>query len=208
MLTRRMQTGFTLIEVLVVIAIMAILIALLLPAIQAAREAARRTQCRNNLKQIGIALHNYQESHKVFPPGYVCQQHFLGSSQQNQWGWAAFILPHMDQKDLYDKIDFENFVWNDIGDTSTAIETNQDAAEQLVASYRCPSDTAPERVDRTCPGNPKANYGISSYTACSGIRLMHLPCWGLASLQIGGLQIRGSDPMYFHPIPQPCDYPG
>ena len=211
MLNRRLQTGFTLIELLVVIAIIGILIALVLPAVQAAREAARRAQCRNNLKQIGLALHNYHEAHSVFPPGFICQQHFLGSSQQNQWSWGAMLLPYLDENDLYNKIDFNTFVWDDTGDVSPEIESNQDVAEQLVAAFRCPTDVAPERVDRTCPFNPKANYGISNYSASSGITLMDLPCWGLAPLlranSVGSARGGSGTPMNFNPIPQPCAYP-
>ena len=84
--------GFTLIELLVVISIIAVLIALLLPAVQQAREAARRAACQNNLKQLGIGLHNYHEQWQMFPQGV---------SLNSRWGWGAMILPHIDQKGLF-----------------------------------------------------------------------------------------------------------
>ena len=91
------KRGFTLIELLVVIAIIAVLIALLLPAVQAAREAARRTQCKNNLKQIGLALHNYHDNYNTFPPGWVYDPNRTADQfNTNMWGWNAFILPMID----------------------------------------------------------------------------------------------------------------
>jgi prepilin-type N-terminal cleavage/methylation domain-containing protein len=99
------RRGFTLIELLVVIAIIAILIALLLPAVQQAREAARRTECKNNLKNIGLALHNYHDTNKSFPPGNIAIWN-SGDSTVYGWGWTwhSKILPHMDQDNLYDQI--------------------------------------------------------------------------------------------------------
>ena len=105
--------GFTLIELLVVIAIIAILIALLLPAVQQAREAARRTQCKNNLKQIGLAFHNYHDAHLVFPWAFIdrsdnpwaCTSHSVGTPRTNNgqfgWGWGVFLMPYIDQSPLY-----------------------------------------------------------------------------------------------------------
>src|SRR3712207_8631844 len=91
--------GFTLIELLVVIAIIAVLIALLLPAVQAAREAARRTQCKNNLKQIGLALHNYHDTFNVFPPGWVRRLNAAGAAvapTEPMWGWPVMIFPQIE----------------------------------------------------------------------------------------------------------------
>src|ERR1700722_18327219 len=99
------RAGFTLIELLVVIAIIAILIALLLPAVQAAREAARRTQCRNNLKQIGLAFHNYHDAMRLFPPGYVAGTADITNTSPG-WGWGAMILPFIEQTALNRKLDY------------------------------------------------------------------------------------------------------
>jgi prepilin-type N-terminal cleavage/methylation domain-containing protein len=104
--------GFTLIELLVVIAIIAILIALLLPAVQQAREAARRSQCKNNLKQIGLALQNYHDTHLVFPPGQI-----RGAAGGLEYGtgfsWGAMILPFFDQAPLYQALDYSTGVFDD-----------------------------------------------------------------------------------------------
>ena len=96
------QRGFTLIELLVVIAIIAILIALLLPAVQQAREAARRTQCRNNLKQIGLALHNYHDVYDTLPPGVVHKTGNQNVAALGSYGWGTFILPQLEQTTLFD----------------------------------------------------------------------------------------------------------
>jgi prepilin-type processing-associated H-X9-DG protein len=121
-----------LIELLVVISIIALLIALLLPAVQMAREAARRTQCVNNLKQIGIALQSYHGSHQTFPPGYVSNFDSAGNDTGPGWGWAAMLLPQLEQKPLYDAVNF-----------SVPIEapTNQTTRLTLIAGFLCPSDS-------------------------------------------------------------------
>src|SRR3989442_12932386 len=98
------RRGFTLIELLVVIAIIGVLVALLLPAVQAAREAARRTQCRNNLKQIGIALHAYHESLQVFPPGRMTN--FAQPGQGRCWSAYAHLLPYLRESTLYHAVNF------------------------------------------------------------------------------------------------------
>src|SRR5437588_8459259 len=102
-----LRRGFTLIELLVVIAIIAVLIALLLPAVQQAREAARRSQCRNNLKQLGIALHNYHDTHRVFPIGFL--DTIWGTGETNVsagWSWGAYLLPYLDNAALYNQFNF------------------------------------------------------------------------------------------------------
>ena len=102
--------GFTLIELLVVISIIGVLIALLLPAVQAAREAARRAQCVNNLKQIGVALFNYESAIGAFPPGYIDYQNNPNNTPDLDmgpgWGWAAMSLPFLEQQPLYNAINF------------------------------------------------------------------------------------------------------
>src|SRR5579871_2814212 len=98
--------GFTLIELLVVVAIIAVLVSLLLPAVQQAREAARRTQCKNNMKQLGLALMNYESSYGVFPPEKIT---FIATSAQS---WTTMVLPFIDQQPLYDAYNF-NAEWSD-----------------------------------------------------------------------------------------------
>src|SRR5450432_3348481 len=100
------RRGFTLIELLVVIAIIAVLIALLLPAVQAAREAARRIQCVNNLKQIGLALHNYHDALGAFPMSYAARGKFVDGMTDTTpgWGWATMILPQMEQSPIFNAV--------------------------------------------------------------------------------------------------------
>src|SRR5262245_10604170 len=116
------RKGFTLIELLVVIAIIAILIALLLPAVQQAREAARRTQCRNHLKQIGLALHNYESTHLLFPPSCINNPFSTGTidgitfpdnemTATTGFGWGAMLLPYLDQAPLYNQFNFNTACW-------------------------------------------------------------------------------------------------
>ena len=109
------RRAFTLVELLVVIAIIGVLVALLLPAIQAAREAARRSQCKNNLKQIGLALHNYESARRTFPPGFVSRAATTnGPGIGPGWGWAAHILPYLEESSL--KIDFNREITDPLYD--------------------------------------------------------------------------------------------
>jgi prepilin-type N-terminal cleavage/methylation domain-containing protein len=126
------RRGFTLIELLVVIAIIAILIALLLPAVQQAREAARRTQCKNNVKQIGLALHNYHDNFLVFPPGAVVNTSNTAAPYQG-WGWNLMILPFMDQAPLYNRYNFSS--------TLQASAVAAGPSTTVIGALRCPSDT-------------------------------------------------------------------
>jgi prepilin-type N-terminal cleavage/methylation domain-containing protein len=130
------RDAFTLIELLVVIAIIAILIALLLPAVQQAREGARRTQCKNNLKQIGLALHNYVDACGILPPSVVLQASGTSLIWSNGWSIHARILPFADQGPLYNTINF---------DLSYELPENQQVASQTVSLFLCPSEIKTER---------------------------------------------------------------
>lgn len=142
------RAAFTLIELLVVISIIGLLIALLLPAVHAAREAALRAQCINNLKQIGLALHNYHSSHQTFPPGYVSNFDASGNDTGPGWGWATMLLPQMEQKPLFDAINFN---------LSIEVFSNQTSRLAIVSGFLCPSDSVQPAwwaMVRTATGTP------------------------------------------------------
>ena len=103
---RKHRQGFTLIELLVVIAIIAILIGLLLPAVQKVREAASRMSCTNNLKQLGIAVHNYHDAYKCFPPNelWIYSDQPAYTADHRSWSWLFFILPYVEQENLYKQV--------------------------------------------------------------------------------------------------------
>ena len=160
--TRPFHNGFTIIELLVVIAIIAILIALLLPAVQQAREAARRSACKNNLKQIALALHNYESSFRILPPGYVHKFGPSGSGIEpaNHAGlaWGAMILPQLEQTALYDQFHAEIPIWD---------VANLTPRETHLPVFLCPSDpySADAFVVRDENSTPIERYATASYAA-------------------------------------------
>jgi prepilin-type N-terminal cleavage/methylation domain-containing protein len=130
----RRTGGFTLIELLVVVAIIAVLIGLLLPAVQQSREAARRLQCKQNLLQLGIALHNYHGAHRVLPPGCV---DFTGPIRSTihegyRFGWLAQILPYLDEGVVFRKLDFASSAYS---------EANRAVGSHQISMFGCPSST-------------------------------------------------------------------
>lgn len=180
----RTRRAFTLVELLVVIAIIGILVALLLPAIQAAREAARRTQCANNLKQIGIAIHNFHDTYKRFPIGQP-------DDDCNNYAWSAYILPFMEQQQSYDELigggaaivyikggdnlEVHGAIVQGTGGTLPALARNTDTynwwcqvannhgnsvAKSILPAYTCPSDILPLTDNN--------GYGKSNYCCCLG----------------------------------------
>jgi prepilin-type N-terminal cleavage/methylation domain-containing protein len=130
----RRRSGFTLIELLVVIAVIVVLIAILLPAVQQARESARRTQCINHLKQIGLALQNYESNHRVFPSSSTSRIDFgiwnTDPTRFHLHSWASMILPYLEEVNLSRTIDFQY---------SSLHERNREVAEEIIPTYRCPS---------------------------------------------------------------------
>ena len=154
----RFRRGFTLIELLVVIAIIAILIALLLPAVQQAREAARRTECKNHLKQIGLALHNYHDVHSVLPPGWIAVNSGAPSAHSGTSGvgWGTMILPQMEQNNVYQLFNSAR----PLTDSSNAV-----FLRAQIKSYKCASDPKPDYFKVNQAGSttviaelPTANY--------------------------------------------------
>jgi prepilin-type N-terminal cleavage/methylation domain-containing protein len=174
---RGRRFGFTLVELLVVIAIIAILVALLLPAVQQAREAARRTACKNNLKQLGLALHNYHSTHQIFPPGNINP----GTGSFAAWIPAGeirnhtahqLLLPYVEQSALYDSLDFR--LATGTADTAEigggGVQTAADGqviTNQNLAIFRCPSD----------PGsNSGTGFGPFTFTRTATTSSMHYNC--------------------------------
>lgn len=157
----RRRHGFTLIELLVVIAIIGTLIGLLLPAVQRIRESANRIQCKNNLRQIGLALHNYNDRAGEMPPGYLSAVNSDGSERGPGWGWAAFLLGDLEQENLQRQIRF---------DLPIQDPANAAAIATRLKVFLCPSD--PKAVDSftvlDANGNPLCNVAEGNYIAVNG----------------------------------------
>ena len=153
----RHRSGFTLIELLVVIAIIAVLIALLLPAVQSAREAARRIQCVNNEKQIGLALHNYNDSFNVLP---AAEMGFAGLNNGPNYSALSMILPYMEQSTIFNAINFSQFDFNP--NVSPTSDPNGTAAVARINALMCPSDSY------SSSGSQLEVYGQTNYMADMG----------------------------------------
>lgn len=144
--------GFTLVELLVALAVIGILIALLMPAVQSARAAARRVQCQSRMHQLGLALHNYHDTFQVFPAG----SYAIGPSFRtlSGWGWGSMLLPQVEQSALYNSIDF---------DVGTAVGANRDVIRQPVPFWQCPADVAPVEISVSMANGDSVPIATGNY---------------------------------------------
>ncbi len=182
------KRGFTLIELLVVIAIIAILIALLLPAVQQAREAARRTQCKNNLKQIGLALHNYHDANSALPSGSIVLLNAAGTTYNGHgWTWHASILPYIEYANMYAAIQGPNDggLGAELGGTTDPKQTL--AGKTVMSIFWCPS-----QPDVTS-GAQKGGYSPSNYNGNMGTLIGYNgdDCYGGVVTNAAGMRAPG-----------------
>jgi prepilin-type N-terminal cleavage/methylation domain-containing protein len=159
-----MRAGFTLVELLVVIAIIGVLVALLLPAVQAAREAARRMQCNNNLKQIGLALHNHLSAKSKFPPGYKVTA--VGGGPGHESTWITHSLPYIEEGTLAQQIDWKLPFGHAHSTTPPLGGANKNITSASLSGFVCPSNEAFGRALGDCyaRGNYAANNGTGPMT--------------------------------------------
>ncbi len=160
----RLKSGFSLIELLVVFAIISVLISLLLPAVQQAREAARRSQCKNNLKQIALALHNYHSAHRTFPPGWIgTRDGQPAPTGTSGLGWGALLLPMLEQAAMFGQIN-DNVT---IGDP-----VNRQWIATVLPTYLCPTDPSVDTVTLRDRHDHEVEMGRSNYLGVFGTSSM------------------------------------
>jgi prepilin-type N-terminal cleavage/methylation domain-containing protein/prepilin-type processing-associated H-X9-DG protein len=183
---RHRHSGFTLVELLVVIAIIGTLVGLLVPAVQSAREAANRSACSNNLKQIGLAIHGYHDARRRLPAGYASAFDDSGNDTGPGWGWAAAILPQMEQVGISTRIDFKQPI-------EAAIHA--EARASIVSPYLCPSDTVPATA---FPVGPRDTTGRLRSTTCTVAPSNYVGNFGVSEPGVDGEGVffRGSDIAY------------
>ncbi len=191
MLHRAKDQAFTLVELLVVLAIIGILMGLLLPAVQAARETARRISCFNNMKQVGLAIHQYHDVHRKLPPGWIgvdAKTHRRPFVEGDPgWGWASYLLPFLDKGALYERMNTH---------LPISAPENEEARLTFVPVYRCPSDALPGEVfelgTEDAPESVLIRLAAANYIGVHGTLELH-DCEGLPE----GVQCR-SDGAFFH----------
>ena len=149
MTLHRTTRGFTLTELLVVIGLITVLLTLCLPAVQHSRDAARLAQCKNNMKQLGLAFHNYHDVHRVFPPGWT--QHHPQPGPQPRFGWSVFVLPFVEQAPLYQRLDFQTQRAEPLAQFQTQI-----------SMYRCPEDPSDDL------NSQRGQFGTLNYSVNFG----------------------------------------
>jgi prepilin-type processing-associated H-X9-DG protein len=147
-----LRRGFTSLELIIVVVLVAILIALLLPAVQIAREEARQAQCKNNLKQLGLAMHNYHDTYVTFPPGWVAANREPETGPC--YGWGTMLLPFLDQAELYNRIDFKR------------PPSVNSLTQESLAAFKCADDPSPNI------NSIRGKFGASSYAGNYGDKVL------------------------------------
>ncbi len=203
------RRGFTLVELLVVIAIIGVLVALLLPAVQAAREAARRMQCSNNLKQLGLAVHNYHDTFLVFPP----QMMNVNTNNNRRWGWGAVTLPYVEQKNLYEQL---NPNGGQMIPVASTLIGGAPLLQTTLAVHLCPSDGSGTRTNQFHPSvnasNNSANWYSKSNYVCNQQIMRYRAGFNGACFRIAEVSDGTTNTLLIGErrlnIPKPKRYPG